>query len=188
MIATVVEAVFSSQVLRKSCNTREAPFDHLRFAQRTASDRDDVCHLSGFGFEVTFVLPHHSLRQRKDDALQIEQVNDGVVVLKTVHSPYRSMWKRLLASDGRMQDGSQFRDHSLSKLRIERRLAFGRHFFQIEHVNQRTNQLRIVVQIAAFQLQQIKVALQFVSVRTVTLRTVFLHGRCDDRYKRVGIC
>jgi hypothetical protein len=91
MIATIIEPVFSAEILWESGDSGKTSFDHLRFAKRATADGNDISHLPGLGFEISFVVPHHSFRQREDDAIQIEQIRDGVVVLKTVHSPDRRM-------------------------------------------------------------------------------------------------
>ena len=98
MVAAIVEAMFSSQILRKRGDSGKPVFNHLRLTKWSAADRDHVGHFSGRRLEISVVFSQHAFGKRKHDALQVEQVNDSVVVLEAIHSPHWGLWELLCCS------------------------------------------------------------------------------------------
>ena len=144
MIAAVVETMFRSKILGKRRNACQAWLDHLGFAQRTIADMDHIRHLASLGLKIPIMLTHHPLGERKHNDFHIEQIHHRVVVLKAVHSPHRGMRKGLILGNRCTLNFLQVRHKLTSSDRIEWRFVLGRHFFEVQHIDQTTNKFRIL--------------------------------------------
>ena len=107
MIASIVEPMFGPEILRKSGHATEASLDQLRLPERTTSHNNDLCHLTGLGSEIVSVVPHHSLREGIDDAFQIKEIGDRIVILKSIHPPNRRLDEGLFSCHCLMPESFQ---------------------------------------------------------------------------------
>ncbi len=81
-----------AQVLRKGAHPRQPGLNQGGFAKLTAAYYQLIRHLARFRPEIPGAVPHHFLRERKDNNLQLQQVHNCIVILETIH-PANGRWR-----------------------------------------------------------------------------------------------
>ncbi len=86
VISLVVVPMLGPQILRERPHSGKPRFNQAGLTQRPTAHGQGVRHPASDRLgEITRTVPHHFLGQRKNRYLELEQVLNGVGILKTVH-------------------------------------------------------------------------------------------------------
>lgn len=186
MIAPVVITVFGSEVLRKGRYAGQPWFDQLGFAEGATPHCDKITHFPGLRFKIVAMLSHHPLGEGKNDAIEIEEVGYGIVILETIHSADRCPGELFFPVYFMGQHGFQCTEELFSGFGGDQWLVLRRHFLEVDYLNQFLNHLEILREVRkALNLQKVYFSFNF-PILTMALDAMLLEDWFDNGGEGIG--
>jgi hypothetical protein len=187
VVAAVIEAVFGAKVLGEGGDAGEAWFDQLGLTEGAGTDGNFVGHFAGGGLEVVFVFAHHAFREGEDDAIELEEVVDGVVVLEAIHAPDGRLGEGHFLGDGVVEDGFQGGEELYALSGGGLGFVLRGHFLELDDFEDGVDEIRIIKEIGLrFEFEEVDLAFYF-AVFSVALDAVLLKNGLEGGGESVRV-